>query len=368
MLGIRPLARARARTYLALAVAPIAATQLPASCAPPPCDTTVSSLPAAHSALLSAGANKRVCLADGTYAATPFTGHRSTYATLTAAHPGKATITGVYRLNASYVRLENLAFSGEVQLAGGSDHIDISHNLMQAQLSLASTSAYISDVMVRGNKWTAGSPDALFVNRYHDGDGDGVGLLVEGNEFTGIVENGGHNDCLQSVYAGDHLVFRRNYAHDNRCQFVFVKDQTSPIDGITVQDNLDVRNQAACTQVSCSAGAPFDLTVYAPARNVVISRNTIWSGAGGMRLYGGLSGVWVSQNVIARALDDGLPNGALASGGNRFGSIAGGYPLGSGDSLGAPSFVDPAHDDMRLTNGSAGVTWRPADQVYGPVP
>jgi hypothetical protein len=47
----------------------------------------------------------------------------------------------VYRVNASYVRFENPTFSGEVQLAGGSDHIDISHNLMRAQLSFASTSA-----------------------------------------------------------------------------------------------------------------------------------------------------------------------------------------------------------------------------------
>jgi hypothetical protein len=107
--------------------------------------------------------------------------------------------------------------------------------------------------------------------------------------------------------------------------------------------------------------------VDAPARNVVISRNTIWSGAGRLRLVGSLASVSVGQNVIARGFADGVPNTAITSTGNRFGSTAGGYPLGVGDSVGAPAFIDAAHDDYRLSTCNARVTWRPADHVYGPV-
>jgi hypothetical protein len=32
----------------------------------------------------------------------------------------------------------------------------------------------------------------------------------------------------------------------------------------------------------------------------------------------------------------------------------------------SPAFLDPAADDYRLKGGQAGITWRPADQHYGP--
>jgi hypothetical protein len=80
----------------------------------------------------------------------PVLRYRSSYATLAAQHPGKATITGVYRVNASYVRFENLTFSGEVQLAGGSDHIDISNQAVCTNVSCA-----------------AGAPSAWWSTRRH---------------------------------------------------------------------------------------------------------------------------------------------------------------------------------------------------------
>ena len=51
-------------------------------------------------------------------------------------------------------------------------------------------------------------------------------MLIEGNEITNVRENGNHSDCLQTVWVGDHLIFRKNYLHDNRCQGFFVNDQT----------------------------------------------------------------------------------------------------------------------------------------------
>ena len=57
-------------------------------------------------------------------------------------------------------------------------------------------------------------------------------MLIEGNEITGVRENGTHSDCLQTVWVGDHIVFRKNYLHDNRCQGFFVKDQATAIMGL----------------------------------------------------------------------------------------------------------------------------------------
>ena len=68
------------------------------------------------------------------------------------------------------------------------------------------------------------------LNRYHDANGDGIGVLIEGNEITSVRENGNHSDCLQTVWVGDHIVFRKNYLHDNRCQGFFIKDQQSAVD------------------------------------------------------------------------------------------------------------------------------------------
>ena len=86
------------------------------------------------------------------------------------------------------------------------------------------------DVTIRGNKFVGPfGEDAIRLNRYHDADGDGVGILIEGNEITNVRENGNHSDCLQSVWVGDHLIYRRNYLHDNRCQGFFVKDQATTV-------------------------------------------------------------------------------------------------------------------------------------------
>ena len=39
---------------------------------------------------------------------------------------------------------------------------------------------------------------------------------------------------------------------------------------------------------------------------------------------------------------------------------------GTGDQTTQAPFTAPASDDYRLTSGTAGVSWRPADQHYGP--
>ena len=111
----------------------------------------------------------------------------------------------------------------------------------------------LNDTKIIGNKLIGPfGEDAIHLNRYHDANGDGVGILIEGNEITSVRENGNHCDCLQTVWVGDHIVFRKNYLHDNRCQGFFIKDQASlggvsgPIAGVSVEDNLFVRNKEPC--------------------------------------------------------------------------------------------------------------------------
>ena len=92
-------------------------------------------------------------------------------------------------------------------------------------------------------------------------------MLIEGNEFTGIRENGNHSDCLQTVWVGDHLIFRRNYLHDNRCQGFFVKDQASPVEGIVVEDNLfSATTHRATRRHGC--GQPSYFQVFGPYRGL----------------------------------------------------------------------------------------------------
>ena len=155
--------------------------------------------------------------------------------------------------------------------------------------------------------------DAIHLNRYHDADGDGVGILIEGNEITNVRENGNHSDCLQTVWVGDHIVFRKNYLHDNRCQGFFVKDQASlggvsgPIDGITVEDNLFVRNNEPCGAPLTSCGQPMYFQVFGPYTGFVMRRNTIW-GDGGDSIAtfreGTGSDSQIANNVIYRLWTD----------------------------------------------------------------
>ena len=73
-------------------------------------------------------------------------------------------------------------------------------------------------------------------------DGDGDGLLVEGNEFVGNVRVGQpRRRAFSRCGAATTWYFRKNYLHDFGGQGFFVKDQASAIDGMVVEDNLIVR-------------------------------------------------------------------------------------------------------------------------------
>ena len=165
------------------------------------------------------------------------------------------------------------------------------------------TSTSISDTTIRGNKLVGPfGEDALRINRYHDsGDADPYGILIEGNEITGVRENGNHSDCLQSVWGGDGLYFRRNYLHDNRCQGFFVKDQPSTIVGISVEDNLFLRNSEPCAAEASGCGQPSYLQIFGPYQNLTMRRNTVWQDEVVASFQDGAgAGTTIEANVVNR--------------------------------------------------------------------
>ena len=268
-----PPLRARLAAVLALVAACLAALTLlaaPASAKPAPtrCDATVGSLDAARSRVQSPAPGKVVCLKDGSYDKLSLGGGgKGAPVTLRPVNPGKATIDGA-ELSGSGVTLESFQISDEVEVEEGASRISIVHNHIYGGYfgidACNSDTTPCNDVAIVGNKLTGPyGEDAIRANRYHDANDDGVGLLIEGNEITGVRENGNHSDCLQTVWTGDHLVFRKNYVHDNHCQGFFVKDQDDlcgggnsgvcgPVEGIRVEDNLFLRNEAPCATATAA--------------------------------------------------------------------------------------------------------------------
>jgi Right handed beta helix region len=206
------------------------------------CTNTASSVNAAVSAVGTAGTGATICLADGSYGQLALVATKAAPGvTIRAAHPGAATIDGA-TLSGSNLTLADLNVTSDITIAAGSSGVTISHNRISGGyfgVNLSSDTTQISDTAIVGNKFVGPfGEDAIRANRYHDGpDADPYGLLVEGNEITGVRENGNHSDCLQAVWVGDGMYFRRNYLHDNRCQGFFIKDQASTVTNVVAEDS-----------------------------------------------------------------------------------------------------------------------------------
>ena len=214
------------------------------------------------------------------------------------------------------------------------------------------------------------SEDQIRANVFHDGDGDGIGLLVEGNEFRGNTERGSHNDVFQSVWVGDHLVFRKNYLHDFGGQGFFVKDQSKAIDGFIASNNLIVNQNLPCQPASLCSGyqlAPWQ--VYGPIANGEMSHNTVAWGAGGGTavLTGTYTNIDFSHNVfrVLSVTDGGGSTPTMTGTDNTYCESSGwAVPPGTTKDC-SPAFLNAAAGDYRLANGR-GVNWTPAGQHYGP--
>ncbi len=227
------------------------------------------------------------------------------------------------------------------------------------------------DTKIVGNLFDgAMEEDQIRANVYHDANGDGIGLLVEGNEFRGNSERGGHNDVFQSVWVGDHLVFNRNYLHDFGGQGFFVKDQSSAINGFIANDNLIVDQDLPCEPSTLCTGyqlSPWQ--IYGPIADGEMRNNTVgWgAGGGGAVLTGSYTNIDFSNNVFNRlsSTNGGGSVPTLTGSNNTYCNNSGwSVPAGTTKDC-APAFLNPAAGDYRQANGR-GVTWVPSEQHYGP--
>jgi hypothetical protein len=341
------------------------------------CTTTVSSASAAQSALSSAAPGDMVCLADGTYGNLSLTASKAAPgATLTAANPGAATIGSVSVSGSGYT-ISRFVIDGGVTISRNTDRTVVDHNRILSGghygvfVCTAEPPDQCDDTRITGNFFDgAMNEDQIRANVFHDGDGDGIGLLVEGNEFRGNTERGGHNDVFQSVWVGDHLVFRKNYLHDFGGQGFFVKDQGRAIDGFIASNNLIVNQDLPCEPASlCSGYQLSPWQVFGPIANGEMNHNTVGWGLGGGTavLTGTYTNIEFSGNVFNRLsdTDSGGSVPSLTGSENTYCNSSGwGVPPGSSKDC-DPAFLDPAAGDYRLESGR-GVNWTPAGQHYGP--
>lgn len=339
------------------------------------CTVVRRSLGALTTAVEGADEGSVVCLANGSYGKLELSAAGAPARVIVRAeHPGEATIAGA-DLGRSKLTLARFKVTDEVAVEPGTVGVTVSHNRVSGGYlgvdAGPTTTTTVNDVAIVGNKFVGPfGEDAIRLNRYHDANGDGVGALVAGNEFTKIRENGNHSDCLQTVWVGDHLVYRDNYLHDNRCQGFFVKDQARPVQGIVVEDNLFVRNDAACAPNAQGCGAPSDFQVFGPYTGFTMRRNTIW-GNGAIAAFQEADGdrprieanvvykFWTSTDLSAARFRDNTRCQRQSSGG--------GWPVpvvGEVVSC-SPRFLAPGLDDYRL-RGDRGVTWAPRERHFGP--
>jgi hypothetical protein len=351
---------------------------------PDRCAATVTSLAPLQAAVSAASPGTVVCVGDGSYGKLVLNADAVPEGvTVRAEHPGEATIAGA-SISGSHLTVARFVFTSGVQIQPGATAIRVEYNRItgggQGIDAGPTDTTTLNDISIVGNQLVGPfGEDAIHLNRYHDSDGDGIGVLVEGNEITGVRENGAHSDCLQTVWVGDHLVFRRNYLHDNRCQGFFVKDQASlggvsgPIHGITVEDNLFLRNHEPCASVAPGCGQPLYFQVAGPYTGFAMKRNTIWGDdADSIAAFrdGTGSDTVIADNVIYRLWTD--TNMSVA--GLRDNTVCtleagpgGSWPSSRPGEVTACSlnFADIASDDYRLGD-KRGVDWAPAGQHYGP--
>jgi hypothetical protein len=338
------------------------------------CSQTVSSTAAVQSAVAAAAPGTVVCLANGSYGKLTLSGAKTGEVVAQPASSGGATIDGA-EVGGSNLTLEGFKVTNTIDVKPGSDHATVQFNRISGGYfgvdAGPTSTTQVNDVTIRGNVFQGNfGEDAIRLNRYHDGsDADPYGVLIEGNEITGVVEDGAHNDCLQSVWVGDHLYFRRNYLHDNNCQGFFVKDQASAIDTVVVEDNLIVDHNLPCQPASiCPNFSLSPLQVFGPITNHVVRNNTIWTpDRNGLAIWRGnaLQNVTIANNVFWRAVSDTSFSG-YSEHDNTVCKWEGLPKLSPTSTVNCnPAFTNRAADDYRVAGGR-GVTWAPSAQHYGP--
>jgi hypothetical protein len=341
------------------------------------CGPTLGSTGDLRSQVAKAAPGTVICLRNGSYGELELEGNGSGQdVTVRAEHPGEASIGGA-DLSGAHLALADFDVHGQVTVEPGSRKISVLHNRISGGYfgveAGPTTTTYVSDTTIAGNKFVGPfGEDAIRINRYHDsGDSDPYGVLIEGNEITGVRENGNHSDCLQSVWPGDGLYFRRNYVHDNRCQGFFINDQPTPVRNVVFANNLMLRDIAPCDPPDSGCGPPSIVQMFGPIQGLRITGNTIWTPEDDSPLAlreGPYGRIAIKSNVIYRAWSDWRgPWAPFHEQKDVFCRWEGSLPRPSKSSRRecSPHFANPGQDNYRIPGG-AGVTWSPGDQHFGP--
>jgi hypothetical protein len=199
----------------------------------------------------------------------------------------------------------------------------------------------ISNVTIRNNTFHDIGSDAIRPSNF-------VNLVVEGNDFSGVKENGDHCDVFQVTFGGRDLIFRDNYIHDNQGQGLFIKD--GQVTNARVENNVFVHNSLEIT-------VQFYDTI-----NLQLINNTVWDNAANVQLRQGIRNVLVRNNLFQDLTVDSTSE-AAANVTQDYNVIAGGNwgARGPHDIKGSPKFVNPAGYDYRLAAASPGIDAGNAD-------
>ena len=236
------------------------------------CTTTVSSSADLEDLIDSASGGDVICLQAGNYGSLTIDSARNSYVTVRSVIAHVAVFDSITLDDASFIRLEQLTVHGSI--SNGLDNTNniqvVANDVEGVWVDAPSTNGAgpgpaswtiefndihdcsdfcvalvsdnpedywpVTDITIRGNRIGPmdGGEDAIRIHNWQD-------VVIEDNEITGVIEDGQHNDCLQSVWGGDGLTFQGNYLHDNNCQTFFLKDGHTS--NIVFHDNLSVRNR-----------------------------------------------------------------------------------------------------------------------------
>jgi Right handed beta helix region len=344
-------------------------------------------------ALATAQPGSTIVLQGGSYPAlTAPAGTRSAPLTVTAAAGQTVTMPNVtVPAGASNLRFEGLTLTGEGGPAFGigdnAHDIQLLNSVVRDSGDAILIQPGVSNVLFQGNDISSKAPGAtgggiglafaststlpgsppgqpndppisnvtIRNNKFHDIGSDAirpanfVNLVVEGNDITGVKENGDHCDVLQVTFGGRDFIFRNNYVHDNAGQGLFIKD--GEVTNARVENNVFVHNSLEIT-------VSFFDTV-----NLTLVNNTVWDNtAGNVFLRPGIRNV-VLRNNLFQSLDADSTSEAISQTQSDYNVIAGGTggPRGPHDVKATPKFVNAAGYDYRLAAGSVGIDSGTAD-------